>query len=100
MAAVLNEPGSGSVAMKSPEAARLNRLVLAVAALLLLPCEPALAQKRVALVIGNSAYTNVVPLANAVNDAAVIAATLKDAGFDVVDSRRDLPANETRAALR
>ena len=35
-----------------------------------------------------------------VNDGAVIAATLKDAGFDVVDSRHDLSAVETRRALR
>ncbi len=39
-------------------------------------------------------------LANPVNDSAKIAATLKEAGFDVVDSRRDLPAAETRRALR
>ena len=39
-------------------------------------------------------------LANPVNDGARIAATLKDAGFDVVDSRQDLPAAETRRALR
>jgi hypothetical protein len=45
----------------------LNRLVLAVAALLVLVCQPAFAQKRVALVIGNSAYQNVVPLANPIN---------------------------------
>jgi uncharacterized caspase-like protein len=85
--------------MKSPRPPGLNRLVLAVAALLLV-CQPAFAQKRVALVIGNSAYQNVVPLANPINDAAVIAATLKNAGFDVVDSRHDLPAAETRHALR
>ncbi len=30
----------------------------------------------------------------------MMAATLKDAGFDVVDSRHDLPAAETRRALR
>ena len=61
---------------------------------------PAFAEKRVALVLGNSAYRNVAPLANPINDSARIAATLKDAGFDVVDSRRDLPAAETRRALR
>ncbi len=86
--------------MKSLRPPGLNRLVLAVAALLLLVCQPAFAEKRVALVIGNSAYQNVVPLANPINDAAVIAATLKNAGFDVVDSRHDLPAAETRRALR
>jgi hypothetical protein len=60
----------------------------------------AFAEKRVALVLGNSNYRNVAPLANPVNDSAKIASTLKDAGFDVVDSRRDLPAAETRRALR
>jgi uncharacterized caspase-like protein len=70
-----------------------------VAALLLM-CQPAWAEKRVALVIGNSAYKNVAQLQNPVNDGAVIATTLKNAGFDVVDSRHDLPAAETRRALR
>ncbi len=73
--------------------------MLAAAASLLV-CGPALAEKRVALVLGNSAYQNVAPLANPVNDSARIAATLKDAGFDVVDSRRDLSAIDTRRALR
>jgi uncharacterized caspase-like protein len=78
---------------------KLCRWALAAAAFLLVS-EPAFAEKRVALVLGNSNYQNVAPLANPVNDSAKIAATLKDAGFDVVDSRRDLPAAETRRALR
>ena len=78
---------------------KLHRWVLAAAALLAV-CQPAFAEKRVALVLGNSAYRNVPQLANPVNDSAKIAATLKEAGFDVVDSRRDLPAAETRRALR
>ena len=78
---------------------KLCRWALAAAAFLLVS-EPAFAEKRVALVLGNSTYQNVAPLANPVNDSAKIAATLKDAGFDVVDSRRDLPAAETRRALR
>ena len=78
---------------------KLYRWVLAAAALLLAG-QPALAEKRVALVLGNSAYQNVAPLTNPANDAAKMVATLKDAGFDVVDSRRDLPALETRRALR
>ena len=73
--------------------------MLAAAASLLV-CEPAFAEKRVALVLGNSAYQNVAPLGNPVNDSAKIASTLKDAGFDVVDSRRDLSAADTRRALR
>ena len=63
-------------------------------------CQPAWAEKRVALVLGNAAYQNVAKLPNPVNDGAVIAATLRNAGFDVVDSRQDLPAAETRRALR
>jgi uncharacterized caspase-like protein len=84
--------------MKSPGSLKLRQFFLAAA--LLLVCQPALADKRVALVLGNSAYQNVARLPNPVNDGAVIAATLKDAGFDVVDSRHDLPAAETRRALR
>jgi uncharacterized caspase-like protein len=71
-----------------------------LAAALVLTCQPAHAEKRVALVLGNSAYRNVPPLPNPVNDGAMIAATLKNAGFDVVDSRSDLPALEMRRALR
>ncbi len=56
--------------------------------------------KRVALVIGNSAYHNVTPLTNPTNDAAAMTATLKKAGFEIVDSRRDLKANEMKRALR
>jgi uncharacterized caspase-like protein len=78
---------------------KLCRWALAAAAIFLVS-EPAFAEKRVALVLGNSAYRNVAPLTNPVNDSARIASTLKDAGFDVVDSRRDLPAAETRRALR
>src|SRR5512132_91294 len=78
---------------------KLCQWALAAAAIFLVS-EPAFAEKRVALVLGNSAYKNVAPLTNPVNDSARIAATLKDAGFDVVDSRRDLPAAETRRALR
>lgn len=78
---------------------KLYRWILGAAALLLVS-EPALAEKRVALVLGNSAYQNVAPLPNPANDGAKMAATLKDAGFDVVDSRHDLTAAETRRALR
>jgi uncharacterized caspase-like protein len=84
--------------MNSSGFLKLYRFFLAVG--LLLVCQPALAEKRVALVLANSAYQNVAALPNPVNDGAMIAATLKEAGFDVVDSRHDLPALETRRALR
>jgi uncharacterized caspase-like protein len=84
--------------MNSPGLLKSYRLLLAAA--LLLVCQPAFAAKRVALVLANSAYQNVAPLPNPVNDGAVMATTLRDAGFDVVDYRHDLSAIETRRALR
>jgi len=69
-------------------------------AALLLVCHPASAEKRVALVVGNSNYKNAAVLPNPVNDAAAIASTLKGAGFDIVDSRLDLSAAEMRRVLR
>lgn len=77
---------------------RLCPLLLAVA--LMFGAEPAFAGKRVALVLANSAYQHAPSLANPVNDGAVMAKTLKDAGFDVVDSRHDLTALDTRRVLR
>jgi uncharacterized caspase-like protein len=62
--------------------------------------ELALAQKRVALVIGNSAYENVARLKNPANDADAMTSTLKGAGFDVVDSRRNLKIADMRRAFR
>ena len=70
------------------------------AALMLCGLHPALAERRVALVIGNSEYQNVARLPNPANDSAAIAETLKSAGFDVVESKRDLKASEMRRALR
>ena len=62
--------------------------------------QPAFADKRVALVMGNSAYQKVNPLANPVNDSGAISATFKSAGFDVVELKRDLKVSEMRRALR
>src|SRR4029077_8253753 len=77
-----------------------KHLLLGFVLSLALVCQPAQAAKRVAFVLANSAYQNAPQLANPVNDGALIAATLKEAGFDVVDSRHDLSALETRRALR
>jgi uncharacterized caspase-like protein len=62
--------------------------------------QAALAEKRVALVVGNSAYENVVGLTNPAHDAAAITDMFKRAGFDVVDSKHDLRNAEMRRALR
>ncbi len=62
--------------------------------------QPAFADKRVALVMGNSAYQHVSRLANPANDSMAISNTLKGVGFTVVELKRDLKAAEMRRALR
>ncbi|OWK23218.1 hypothetical protein AJ87_35295 [Rhizobium yanglingense] len=59
-------------------------LRIALTILLVLMCSQALAEKRVALVIGNSAYQHVPMLPNPGNDAGDMAAKLRDLGFEVV----------------
>lgn len=44
---------------------------------------PVSAEKRVALIIGNGAYTGLGPLRNPVNDARAVAAALKECNFQV-----------------
>jgi uncharacterized protein YecT (DUF1311 family) len=51
---------------------------------ILLSSGASLAERRVALVIGNSNYVHTAPLANPVNDARAIAAALQRLDFDVV----------------
>ena len=76
-----------------------SAFVVAICSMWLLS-QPAFAERRVALVFGNSAYQNVALLANPANDAGAMAAMLKGAGFSVVTLKRDLKANEMRRALR
>jgi formylglycine-generating enzyme required for sulfatase activity/uncharacterized caspase-like protein len=61
---------------------------------------PALAEKRIALVIGNSAYVKVPRLPNPTNDSAAMAGLLRKAGFDVVEEKTDLRADAMRRVLR
>src|SRR5262245_56616084 len=65
-----------------------------------MPSLSAFADKRVALVIGNSNYKNTAPLPNPANDAAAMALLLRGAGFDVVESRQNLNATEMRRVIR
>jgi uncharacterized caspase-like protein len=60
------------------------RTLLAAAFAIALLIVPALAEKRVALVIGNSKYTEATPLTNPANDANDLAAALKASGFEVI----------------
>src|SRR5262245_6350996 len=60
--------------------------------------EPAHAEKRIALVVGNAAYQEA-PLKSTANDAGLIAQTLQAAGFDVVGAR-DLDQDALRRSFR
>ena len=63
-------------------------------------CQPALAEKRVALVIGNSAYQRVPVLANPAKDSDDVAEMFRKAGLTVVTAKHDLGAVEMRRTLR
>lgn len=65
---------------------------------MLLGLQPALAENRLALVIGQSAYRAVTPLPNPANDAKAVAQMLGDAGFEV-QSATDLSQNDLRQAV-
>src|SRR5215217_6756583 len=58
-------------------------LVLSLLLVSLMAAPEAQADRRVALVIGNSAYVNAAALRNPKNDAADMAETLKTLGFEV-----------------
>jgi tetratricopeptide (TPR) repeat protein len=57
-------------------------------------------ERRIALIIGNSAYRNVPPLANPVRDATSIADALRRTGFQTVTLQTDLPKEKLVDALR
>ena len=78
---------------------RLAAFLIAVLAICLAD-QSALAEKRVAFVVGNSNYQNVVALTNPANDADAMTEMFRKAAFDVVESRRDLKNTEIRRALR
>jgi hypothetical protein len=76
------------------------RLILITLVILVSSLGNAIADKRVALVIGNSAYSKVASLPNPANDASSIAAMLRASGFGSVDLKLDLSASDMRRALR
>src|ERR1700731_17794 len=71
-----------------------SALALALAASFLALAQPARAEKRVALVIGNNDYKNVPKLQKAVNDARTMGDTIKQLGFSVM-----VAENQTRQAF-
>lgn len=56
---------------------------------------PAVAEKRIALVVGNSAYQNVSRLQNPTSDAQMVAETLQRLGFTLVGGRAQLDLDKT-----
>lgn len=59
----------------------------------------ALADKRVALVLGISAYQHVAKLPNPSNDANAMAELFRKSGFDVVEVKRDVGIADLRRAV-
>jgi uncharacterized caspase-like protein len=68
------EPRGGGIAL---------RLILATCAFLCIAWAPQAEARRAALVIGNGNYSNAAALTNPVNDAQLVAASARRAGFDV-----------------
>jgi hypothetical protein len=84
----------------------MNRLVLSTVAaacgVFLAPLwsDSAFAERRVALVMGNSAYQHSPTLPNPARDAQAVAAMFKKAGFDVVSAHLDLGSLQAKRAIR
>jgi Caspase domain len=76
------------------------RIFFTVVSVLLFGGGEAFADKRVALVIGNSSYRNAPALGNPVNDVAAVSVMLEGAGFQVVETRSNLDNMEMRRAIR
>src|SRR5579871_4522111 len=72
-----------------------GRLTALAAVLAVLSAGPACADKRVALVIGNSAYKNVTPLDNPTRDAQLMAETLGNIGFTLVGGHAQLDLDKS-----
>jgi uncharacterized caspase-like protein len=79
---------------------RALRIFLCAIAIGLVMNGRALADRRVALIIGNGQYQFADKLANTVTDATAIGALLTRSGFDVVDVRRNVGVVEFKRALR
>ncbi|WP_076858719.1 caspase family protein [Bradyrhizobium mercantei] len=77
---------------------RRSLLSLMIPAAILLGGAPALAENRLALVIGQSAYKSVPALPNPANDARAVSQMLTDAGF-AVTAASDLSQDEMRARI-
>jgi hypothetical protein len=73
---------------------RSTAITILSALALLLDVALAAADKRVALLVGNSTYVHVPPLANPANDARLMADTLRSLGFALVGGGAQLDLDE------
>jgi len=84
----------------------IKRLLSAVAVIgatilaMVVAPDAALADKRVALIVGNSSYQSVPQLPNPSRDATAVAKMFKDAGFDSVDLLLNVGNLEFKRAIR
>src|SRR5260370_10640211 len=62
--------------------------------------DPAWAEKRVALIVGNSTYQTVPQLPNPSQDANAVAKMFKDAGFDSIEVALNVGNLEFKRAIR
>lgn len=74
---------------------RRSLLHLLAAAIILFACDPAVAENRLALVIGQSDYRSVPALPNPANDARAMTQLLTDSGFQV-SAASDLSQDQLR----
>jgi hypothetical protein len=72
-----------------------SALSAAVALLTLISTGPAFTEKRIALVVGNSAYQNITRLDNPRNDATLMADTLQSLGFNLVGGHAQLDLDKS-----
>jgi hypothetical protein len=81
---------------------KLRQLLIYVLCLIVsaMFADAAAAERRVALIVGNSAYKNASTLSNTINDSTAIAALFKSIGFEVVISRNDLGVVEFKRTVR
>ncbi|WP_430911058.1 caspase family protein [Methylobacterium sp. sgz302541] len=84
----------------SPAGRGWPRLLGAALLLLALCAAGRAAERRTALVIGNSAYRNVPTLENPVRDARAMAAMLRETGFDSVTLKENLDSLDLKRAIR
>ena len=65
---------------------RISRIFIICLVALVWSAAPSLAQKRIALVIGNSNYTKIQRLPNSGKDSRLMALTLNKLGFEVISA--------------